>query len=332
LHLVWNRIYAYTGTMNLTERQEYELLAAISARGEIPVKFMYLGDGAMRWDAIYHDAEHSAGITNNEMALMMSHIKSFIQAFTDIAGINLIDLGCGNGLPAIDIIKAMQAQNISVNYVSVDLSKEMLELASKNIKQALPEIPITEIQADFESESLASQLLDIKRRSKQPNLLINLGNTLGNYINVSSVLTNFLQSMTLEDYLIVGNGLINDQNPKKILSAYEGVEVLREDLTAPGRELGLFTDEDSYQVLWNTSERRVEARIKLSENRQLSLAGQTVTMESGDEILVMRSSKYTEASLTKLLSNVGFRTELLTTNRNRSYILAMIQPTRYSAS
>jgi uncharacterized SAM-dependent methyltransferase len=318
--------------MELTERQEYELLAAISARGEIPVKFMYLGEGAMRWDAIYHDVEHSAGITSNEMSLMMAHIKSFLQAFTNVRGINLIDLGCGNGLPAIDIIKVIQAENLSVNYVAVDLSKEMLALASKNIKQELPHVPITELQSDFESESLASQLLDVKQHSKQPNLLINLGNTLGNYVNVNSVLTNFLQSMTLQDYLIVGNGLINDQNSQKILSAYEGVKVLEEDLTAPARELGLYTEKDDYKVLWNPTERRVEARIKLSGERQFSLAGQTVAMESGDEILVMQSRKYTESSLTKMLSGVGFRTELLTTNRNRSYILAMIQPTRYSAS
>jgi uncharacterized SAM-dependent methyltransferase len=321
--------------MNLTERQEYELLAAISARGEIPVKFVYLGEGAMRWDAVYKDVSHSEGTTNSEMMLMMSHIKSFLQAFehTGGKGLNLVDLGCGNGLPAIEIIKEMQKQGLNnVNYVSVDLSQEMLELASKNIKIELPDIQITELQLDFESESLASQLLDIKQRTKLPNLLINLGNTLGNYVNVNSVLVNFLQSMTLDDYLIVGNGLVNDQNPQKILSGYLDVQALENSMTALPRELSLYNEKDDYKVLWNPTQHRVEARIRLNENKQLSLAKQSITMEAGDEILIMQSRKYTESSLTKLLSNVGFRTELLTTNRNRSYILAMIQPTRYSAS
>jgi len=317
--------------MDLTDRQQYELLAAISARGEIPVKFMYLGEGAQRWDAVNRDADHSDGITGSEMNLIMAHIKSFLQVFSGVEGINLVDLGCGNGLPAIDILKEVWAQKLRVNYVAVDLSQEMLDLAKRNITEALPDVAVTQLLLDFESDSLASQLLDIKQRSKQPNLLINLGNTLGNYVNVSSVLTNFLQSMTLEDYLIVGNGLINDQNPQKILAAYDNVISVKNLVTAPARYLGIFTDQDDYRVLWNPNERRVELRIKLNEGRKLTLAEQSIAMEKGDEILVAQSRKYTEASLTKLLSGVGFRTELLTTNHNRSYILAMIQPTRYSA-
>jgi len=317
--------------MNLTERQQYELLAAVSARGEIPVKFSYLGEGASRWDFEYRDAENNTGVPAIEMSLIMSHIKSFLRVFNQAKGLNLVDLECGNGLPAIDIINALEEEAVRINYVSVDLSKEMLALASKNIREALPKLSITELEIDFESESLANQLLGIKQKTKRPNLLINLGNTLGNYVNVDAVLTNFLQSMTLDDYLIIGNGLVNDQNPQKILKSYTGSESVKEATLAPARELGLFKDEDDYQVLWNAIEYRVEARIKLNETKQLFLAGQRLIMDVGDEILVLQSRKYTESSLTKLLSSVGFRTELLTTNRNRSYILAMVQPTRYSA-
>jgi uncharacterized SAM-dependent methyltransferase len=138
--------------------------------------------------------------------------------------------------------------------------------------------------------------------------------------------------MTLEDYLIVGNGLVNDQNPQKILSAYIGVDIIKQAFVALPRSLGIYNDEDDYQVLWNANEHRVEIRIKFNENKQLSLVGQSIDIDNGDEILVTQSRKYTESSLTRLLSGVGFRTELLTTNRNRSYALAMIQPTRYSAS
>lgn len=316
--------------MVLSERQEFELLAAISARGEIPVKFSYLGEGATLWDAVYKDASHSTEVTSAEEALMMTHIKSFMNAFGDARHINLIDLGCGNGLPAIGILNKLHEDAISVNYIAVDLSQSMIALASRNIRSRFPDVAITELQLDFESDSLASSLLDIKRRLGLPNLLINLGNTLGNYVNVSSVLTNLLQSMTLEDYLIIGNGLVHDQNAHKILKAYVDSETER--VTAPARALGLFVDEDDYRVLWNPTERRVEARIKLSGDRTLALAGQSVIMESGDEVLVFQSRKYTEASLATLLSEVGFRTELLTTNRNRGYALAMIQPTRYNAS
>ncbi len=315
--------------MKLTDRQQYELLAAISARGEIPLKFAYLGEGAEVWDAVYKDSDHSGGVTGSEMDLLLSHIRSFRQALGSIDGVNLIDLGCGNGLPAVDILKELR-KDLQINYVAVDLSQEMLNLASANISKVLPDISITELQIDFESESLASKLLEIKQSTSLPNLMINLGNTLGNYVNVNSVLTNFLQSMTLDDYLIVGNGLVNDQNPQKILGAYG--DIIKRSVTGPAKSLGLYDNQDDYQVLWNAAQHRVESRIKMNDNKRVSLAGQEIRLEADDEILVMQSRKYTESSLTKLLSNIGFRTELLTTNRNRSYALAMIQPTRYSAS
>ena len=250
----------------------------------------------------------------------------------DASGFNLIDLGCGNGLPAVKIMERLAGKGFSIHYVPVDISQTMLALAAKNIKKQFPDISVTEMQVDFENESLTSKLLGMKQTSRQPNLLINLGGTLGNYVNVGAVLTNFLQSMTLEDYLIVGNGLVNDQNPQKILSNYIGKESVKYEDTRVARKLGLFNDQDDYKVLWNAAQHRVEGRIKLNEDKQLHLAGQSVTMEKDDEILILQSCKYTEVSLTKLLSNVGFRTELLTTNRSRSYVLAMIQPTRYSAS
>lgn len=318
--------------MNLTERQQYELLAAISARGEIPVKFAYLGEGAERWDAIHDTPEYGGNVTNEEAQLLSTHFKSFLRAFDGAKGINLVDLGCGSGLPAIGILRQLAEEGFTVNYVPVDLSREMLALASKNVKQVFPQVNITEVLIDFENESLTSKLLDIKQKTKLPNLMVNLGNTLGNYVNVDGTLTNFLQSMTLEDYLIVGNGLINDQNPRKVLRSYVGIDSVKELITAPAKELGLFNDLDEYQVEWNASQRRVEIRIKLGQDRQLQLAGQSILIEKGDELLVAQSRKYTEASLTKILSGVGFRTELLTTNRHRGYVLAMIQPTRYSTS
>ncbi len=96
--------------------------------------------------------------------------------------------------------------------------------------------------------------------------------------------------------------------------------------------MGIYNEKDSFKYIWNASLNRVEGRIKLKEEKDLNLASQIIKLEAGDEILVHRSHKYTEASLMKVLSGVGFRTELMTTTKNRNHILAMVQPTRYNAS
>ncbi|MEX2014808.1 MAG: L-histidine N(alpha)-methyltransferase [Candidatus Saccharimonadales bacterium] len=314
--------------MNLTKKQEYELLASISARGEIPDKFTYLNGGWKLWDKTYTQRAQKGGKAYDERELLADHINSFVNVFAKPKGINLIDLGCGNGKPVIPIIEVLQREKIAVNYVPVDISSAMIDLAIKNLFEKFSDLSIKKLVIDFEKESLADALLDIKQQNNYPSFLVNLGNTLGNYINTSAVLTNFLESMTLDDYLVIGNGLANDYNTQKILVSYNKYD--EENVTLPAKSLGIYDSGDKFNWVWNNAKNRVEGRIKLNTDKSVTLAGQNVNLEAGEELLVMRSNKYSESSLTKLLSDVGFRTELLTTTKNRNEIIAMVQPTRYS--
>jgi hypothetical protein len=136
--------------------------------------------------------------------------------------------------------------------------------------------------------------------------------------------------MTLDDYLLVGNGLINDYNPQKIIDTYN-TPLIAETITAPAISLGLYSsEEDDFKYIWNPTKNRLEGRIRLHTPKTLELADQTITVGKDEEILVHHSYKFSEFTLTKLLSDVGFRTEILTTNSSRSHILALVQPTRYS--
>src|SRR6185312_13003744 len=242
--------------MIFTEKQQYELLASVSARGEIPVKFVYLNEGAEKWDEIYKQWAEQEGVTDEEMRLLLAHMDSFIAAFDNPEGLNLIDLGCGNGVPAARIISKLREKGLRVNYVAVDISKEMIKLASDNLLKEFPDLPITRLLTDFEKDSLTDELLNIRQQTNYPNLLINLGNTLGNYVNVSAVLTNFLESMTVDDYLLIGNGLANDYNPQKIIDTYN-IPVIIDTVTSPARSLDIYNDNDDFKYIWSTAKNRV---------------------------------------------------------------------------
>ncbi|MHB1864791.1 MAG: L-histidine N(alpha)-methyltransferase [Candidatus Saccharimonadales bacterium] len=315
--------------MDITNNQQYELLAAISARGEVPTKFIYLDGGEKFWDAVYGQRSEDNGIANEEISLLLSHMTSFAGVFDGAKGINLIDLGCGNGIPAIAIINQLQDRGFQVNYVAVDISTAMMDLAESNILSQFRDLNINKLLLDFEKQSLADELINVKQSNDFPNLLVDLGNTLGNHVNVTSVLTNFLESMTLDDYLLIGNGLANEYNPQKILASY--TDEVKALVTHPVKLLGIYTDTDEFKFIWNENKNRVEGRIRLNNPRKIMLANQEINLSSGEELLVMQSNKYSESSLTKMLSDVGFRTELLTTTKNRDEIVVMVQPTRYSA-
>ena len=71
-------------------------------------------------------------------------------------------------------------------------------------------------------------------------------------------------------------------------------------------------------------------RAKITNPIEVQVSSEKFTLEKDESILLARSIKFTEYAVTKLFSDVGFRTELLTTSEDRGYILTMVQPTRYS--
>ncbi len=115
-----------------------------------------------------------------------------------------------------------------------------------------------------------------------------------------------------------------------ILSHYDNSNA--QSLTAYTlRELGVTDKEYKYDVSWNDKLNQVEMRALLNQSVKIEISDEKFTLHKNESILLARSIKFTEYTVTKLLSDVGFRTELLTTSEDRGYLLTMIQPTRYSA-
>lgn len=313
--------------MDLTEKQQLELLSSISTRSEIPAKFSYFGDGADRWDELYHHWSRTGGVTDSDMSLLSSHMESISRMFVDKPGINIVDLGCGNGLPAIFLLKALGALDIVVTYTAVDASASMLAKAHDNIKQHFPSMRVNKIEIDLENDNLASQLQS-KLHNKHPSLMLSLGDSLGYFAFPSTMLQNFLAAMTPDDYLLVGNGLFKESSTHRIVESYD-VQLITDSVTAPARALGLYDDETELRHVWNSRLHQVEGWITLAAQKDLTIAGHNIYLGAGDEIMVYRSRKYSEAELLDLLTSAGFRAELFTTTKNRSYAMALVQVAQY---
>ena len=136
--------------------------------------------------------------------------------------------------------------------------------------------------------------------------------------------------MTSKDYLIIGVELTNLAKVRGLLSHYDN-KVARLFATYTLNQLGVTDEEYDYDVSWNDKVNQVEVRALLNQPVKMEISGEKFTLQKNESILLGRSIKFTEYTVTKLLSDVGFRTELLTTSEDRGYLLTMIQPTRYSA-
>jgi len=182
---------------------------------------------------------------------------------------------------------------------------------------------------DFELGQFSDLMYELKK-DDSINLMLFLGSTLGNHSDLSRVLTNFRDSMTSKDYLILGVELTNFVKVHNLLSHYDN-EYAKNFATYTLSQLGVKDGEYKYDVSWNDKVNQVEIRALLNQPVKIEIADEKFTLQKNENILLARSIKFTEYTITKLLSDVGFRTELLTTSEDRGYLLTMIQPTRYSA-
>ncbi len=310
-----------------TKKQEFELLTAIKGRGEIPLKFAYLGEGAYNWEAIAKERAKSGGINLIEKKLLNSRAEDFLRKYEGVKQLNVIDIGCGDGAPTYPILEKLNQKKIKFNYVPVDISEEMLNLAEKKIKKDFG-ADSQKILLDLDSGQFSDKIYNL-RKDGTANLLLFLGSTLGNFSDMNRVLSNMLESMSSEDYLLLGMEMTNLVKAEQLVPHYTNKLVFNLLGFIPNK-IGLNPSNSEYLVSWNASESRIEVKLKMKKDAKLTVGSESFTLKKGELILLARSAKFTEWTFTKLLSDSGFRTELLTTSEDRGYTLSMIQPTRYT--
>lgn len=307
-----------------TKRQEAELITSIQGRGEIPLKFNYLGEGALRWEAIAKKRS-KGGINSIETSLLNKKIKQILESF-DNQKINVIDIGCGDGSPCYPILDELRESNKKFRYVALDISPEMTKIAIKNISTKYS-CETREVVLDFELGNFADITYDLKEQDCS-NLLCFLGSTIGNFSDQNRILTNLRDSMGSDDFLLVGVETTNFAKISKIIPHYLGKEVEGLVYTV-ANNIGIDRKKSKYSVNWNEQKSQIEAWANLVKDCKIQIGNSKFSLEKDEKILLARSVKFNEWTFTKILSDIGFRTEFLTTTKDRGYLLSMVQPTRY---
>ncbi len=312
--------------MQLSRRQEFELLTAIKGRGEIPLKFAYIGEGAANWNRVARQRDEFGGVNRVERALLSQKASAFIDALPHGMKINVIDVGCGNGRPCIPILRELTDRNILFRYIPIDISQRLLDLAENTVHEEFPGTETKKMEIDFELGNFSDLVYELKD-DRSVNLLLFLGTTLGNFSDRTRILSNFRDSMTATDFLLIGVELTNVTKHAKLVRHYEEQNAT-DFLRFVPDEIGISQTDATLDVQWNDGTGEIEIRIILNRDISASIGSEVVPLEIGESILLAKSAKFNQWSITKLLSTVGFRLEYLTTNADISYALAMVQSTR----
>ncbi|MFH1285671.1 MAG: L-histidine N(alpha)-methyltransferase [Candidatus Micrarchaeota archaeon] len=306
-----------------SSKQVSEFVTALEGRDEIPLKFEYMRDGARRWHDLVHSEDYSLGLM--ETRLINRSVKEILKETRQT--VNLLDLGCGTGEKALLFLEQMKKQKRK--YVALDISKAMLELAQHTISKQNPILNSEFHAIDFEAGNFAHITESLREKNYPNSLILFLGNTLGNVSDKSRVLSNIRESMTLQDYLLIGIELFDMNRVQEILNHYDGNKLWKDNVMAALEFFGLTQDDGYFQVKFNKDKSQVEARFVMSRTKKIKCGSKLINLAKGDKILLMISYKATPKNMQILLAETGFIITRLFLNENEDYALFLCKPAKF---
>lgn len=312
-------------------KQIAEIYTAITSKHEIPYKYTYFDIGADLWDQNYrhivNNKEMFADFTaNQEFNLTSQNIQKIVSQFGKYKKINVIDVGCGNGLPAVPIIEELLKSKKEISYTAVDISQRMLDIDKEYVLRLFPGLEYDQKIVDLEKENLAELLLDKKEDEFTANFVMFVGGTLGNYKKDGDIFKKLRESMTKNDFLMIGNALADEDSK---ISSYQANPYHYHRSTWILEMFGL-------KGLYPDVAINIYNPAKLAETRKMQISKDaTVVMKYKghefkielnklDEILVYKFSWYTEMEMVKLVVDSHFSIEQFMTNRERSYAIMIL--------
>lgn len=296
----------------LSESQEAELITALVGRREIPHKFEYLGNGADRYTSFTHPKEYGG---ESEIEIFLNNKNKIIQILGNVK-FNFIDLGCGDGKKAAIFITNLEKE--TQGYFPMDLSDRMIQIATKNIAMSYPKIDMEEFQIDFEQGNMAKATYYLRRRYQRPNLVLFLGQTIGNISDSNRILVNIKESMTEEDILLVGMAYYNKN--KIPLTAYNVPEAIDVMWTVP-EKLGIKRTDAKIYWSYNARQRQLECQMEFLKDWNQNFGVNLIQFSKNQRIRLAISRRFTKDDIFELFAGAGFKIELLTHDKDNALVL-----------
>lgn len=248
----------------------------------------------------YLDLEHHKNYSKSMFQIEIDMIK---KCMPDIAkrilngsGVNIIDIGCGDGKKAIPVINFLN-EKAEFRYCPIDISSHMVLKAIDKITK-LNKGEVVQFKwniSDFDNlENVSSLLRDAQFRQ---NFFLFLGSTISNF-ELHEIMYSITEALDGgSDYLLMGVALSNN-NPEQIINSYKS-SLVDNFMSLVLLQMGFKKDELEIGVRFRNS--RVEIYYSLKNDRQITFGDRTLYFMKGDQILIGVSRRYTESELKKAL-------------------------------
>ncbi|GBF85025.1 hypothetical protein AsFPU3_2080 [Aphanothece sacrum FPU3] len=196
---------------SFSQSEVQDIIQGLLEYKEIPFKYFYKDQMTTVWDQSVKNAQLAANsTTQSDMAFLDNNFNIIEQKKSEFERVNVIDIGPGNSYPVKHFLNRLDKLDWLNCYAAIDLSQDMLNLSQKNINSWFPQVEFKRYILDFERQNFQKIALENKTNSaglKIINILLYLGETIGNHRDRLNVLNNFQKSLGNEDILMLSYSL-----------------------------------------------------------------------------------------------------------------------------
>ncbi|HAI76490.1 MAG TPA: L-histidine N(alpha)-methyltransferase [Microscillaceae bacterium] len=292
----------------MLEQFRQDVLAGLSASPKyLPSRYFYDAKGDALFQQIMALPEYY--LTRAEMEIFTQQAAAICENIPLAGSLQVFELGAGDGLKTIELLRQLTAAGHSVQYCPIDISANALELLAANIRQA--DLPL---QFNPICNTYLDALAEIPLNPDQPKLLLFLGSNLGNLTHPQAIdlLHKIAQRMTPQDNFLLGIDLMKD--PATILAAYNDQQQVTAQfnlnlLQRINRELGGDFDLNQFihYPLYNPETGTTYSYLvsKIAQNIYIDSLGRTFRFEAWETIHTEISQKYSLPMIRQFCKTAG---------------------------
>lgn len=321
-----------------THKQILDIISNITIHHETPIQYGYVGEGAKDWDqyTLRLNREKAPNLltsTSQSIDLTGQTIDHFMSSASRI---NVVSLGPNNGLSVRSTIERLLKQGRLGRYIAIDISKDMVKIAEKNLKGWFGDAVDFEAHIrDISFERFNDLLADGFENDSTANLVFLLGGSLANYRSPAQTLQAINNSLDTDDILVC-DGFLDTPAARRYFD-YR-TSFTQKVPTQDGLILQyLNVDETLYDVeqLFDENEHArsisVRPKIDLSIKFSLPFGTRSIELRKDEPILLWRHRHYNLPALTNLFNENGFDIMQATKSNNQDHFLiaSRIQTNRW---
>lgn len=293
-----------------------DVLAGLTATPKtLPCKYLYDTEGSLLFDRICELEEYYP--TRTEIAIMQRHHAAMAEALGPFCLV--VEFGTGSGTKTQLLLESLKDP---IGFVPIDISREHLQAACRELASLLPDLEILPVCADFTQEIT----LPRPRRSVRRTVVFFPGSTVGNFTHRETL--DFLRRVTR--LCGTGGGLLIGVDTKKDKAVLERAYDDAQGVTAAfnlnllrriNRELGGDFDLTRFRhrAIYDEEEGRIEMHLVSLAEQRVRLGDHVVDFAEGESIHTESSHKYRVEEFAQIADAAGLSLEAAWTDSGRLF-------------